>query len=66
MNLLGGGSADYVNTGEWSAKAIKEAKRFGTVNIAGSSEDKKFSYIPKTLKLTPGAKYVHVTTNNTI
>jgi len=66
MNLLAGGTADYVNTGEWSSKAIKEAKRFGTVNVAGTSEDKKFSYIPKTLKLTPGAKYVHVTTNNTI
>ena len=66
MNLLGGGTADYVNTGEWSSKAIKEAKRFGTVNVAASSEDKKFSYIPKTLKLTAGAKYVHITTNNTI
>ena len=66
MNLLGGGTADYVNTGEWSTKAIKEAKRFGTVNVAASSEDEKFSYIPKTLKLTPGAKYVHITTNNTI
>jgi len=66
MNLLGGGTADYVNTGEWSTKAIKEAKRFGTANLAASSEDKKFSYIPKTLKLTPGAKYVHITTNNTI
>jgi phosphoserine aminotransferase len=66
MNLLGGGTADYVNTGEWAVKAIKEAKRFGTVNIAGSSEDSKFSYIPKQLKLTSGAKYVHITTNNTI
>jgi len=66
MNLLGGGAADYVNTGEWANKAIKEAKRFGTVNVAASSEDKKFSYIPKSLKLTPGAKYVHITTNNTI
>jgi phosphoserine aminotransferase len=66
MNLLAGGTADYVNTGEWSTKAIKEAKRFGTINVAGSSEDKKFSYIPKALKLTPGAKYVHITTNNTI
>ncbi len=66
MNLLAGGTADYVNTGEWSSKAIKEAKRFGTVNVAGTSEDKKFSCIPKTLKLTPGAKYVHVTSNNTI
>jgi len=66
MNLLGGGTADYVNTGEWSSKAIKEAKRFGTVNLAGSSEDKKFSYLPKSLKLTAGAKYLHITTNNTI
>lgn len=66
MNLLSGGTADYVNTGEWSSKAIKEAKRFGTVNVAGTSEDKKFSCLPKSLKLTPGAKYVHITTNNTI
>ncbi|HEY4187338.1 MAG TPA: 3-phosphoserine/phosphohydroxythreonine transaminase [Polyangia bacterium] len=66
MNVLGGGTADYVHTGEWSGKAIKEAKRFGTVNIAASSEDKKFSCIPKDLKLTAGAKYVHLTTNNTI
>jgi phosphoserine aminotransferase len=65
-NLLGGGTADYVHTGEWSSKAIKEAKRYGTANLAGTSEDKKFSYIPKSLKLTPGAKYVHITTNNTI
>jgi phosphoserine aminotransferase len=66
MNLLTGGTADYVHTGEWSSKAIKEAKRFGTVNVAGSSEDKKFSCIPKALKLTADAKYVHITTNNTI
>src|SRR5204863_2574758 len=66
MNLLSGGTADYVNTGEWSSKAIKEAKRFGTINVAGTSEDRKFSYLPKALKLTPGAKYVHITTNNTI
>jgi phosphoserine aminotransferase len=66
MNVLGGGTADYVNTGEWAVKAIKEAKRFGTVNVAGSSEEQKFSSIPKTLKLTPDAKYVHITTNNTI
>jgi phosphoserine aminotransferase len=66
MNLLGGGTADYVHTGEWAIKAIKEAKRFGTVNVAGSSEEQKFSRIPKTLTLSPGAKYVHITTNNTI
>ena len=67
MNFLREGqTADYVNTGEWGVKAIKEAKRFGTVNVAASSEDKKFSYIPKELSLTPGAQYVHITTNNTI
>ncbi len=67
MNFLRAGqTADYVNTGEWGAKAIKEAKRFGNVHVAGSSEDTNFSYIPRTLNLTPGAQYVHITTNNTI
>ena len=67
MNYLSPGKvADYVHTGEWSSKAMKEAKRFGTVNIVSSSEDAKFSYIPKTHKLTSGAKYLHITTNNTI
>ena len=67
MNFLKQGqTADYVNTGEWGAKAIKEAKRFGTVNVAASSEASKFAYIPKALNLTPGAQYVHITTNNTI
>ena len=67
MNFLKQGeTADYVNTGEWGVKAIKEAKNFGAINIAASSEDAKFSYIPKTLNLTSGAKYVHITTNNTI
>ena len=65
MNLLKGGTADYVNTGSWAKKAIKEAKLFGTVNIASSSEDKNFSYIPG-VKLTPGAAYVHLTSNETI
>src|ERR1043165_701906 len=47
MNLLRGKkSADYINTGEWAKKAIGEAKRYCTVNVAGSSEDKKFSYAP--------------------
>jgi len=65
MNFLKGGKADYVNTGSWAKKAIKEAKLFGTVNIAGSSEDKNFSYIPG-IQLSPDAKYVHVTSNETI
>lgn len=65
MNLLKGGKADYVHTGEWAKKAIKEAKLFGTVNIAGTSEDKNFNYIPN-IKLSPDATYVHVTSNETI
>lgn len=67
MNYLQPGqTADYVNTGEWGAKAIKEARRFGTIHVAATSEESKFSYIPKTFNLTPGAQYVHITTNNTI
>lgn len=65
MNLLQGGTADYVNTGAWAKKAIKEAKLFGTVNIAGTSEDNNFNYIPQ-CNFTAGAKYVHVTSNETI
>lgn len=69
MNLLRGKiSADYVNTGEWSKKAIKDAKRYANVNIAANSEDRSFSYAPKQAawKLDPDAAYVHVCTNETI
>ncbi len=59
-------TADYVNTGEWAAKAIKEAQRFGNVHVAASSEDTRFNCIPASLQLTPGARYLHITTNNTI
>ena len=65
MNLLEGAKADYVNTGSWAKKAIKEAKLFGTVNIAGTSEDKNFCYIPE-IQLSPDAAYVHITSNETI
>jgi phosphoserine aminotransferase len=65
MNLLKGGKADYVNTGAWAKKAIKEAKLFGTVNIAGSSEDKNFNYIPE-LNPSSDAVYMHITSNETI
>ena len=45
MNLLGdAGRADYINTGQWSSKAIKEARRFGEINVAASSEDRNFTY----------------------
>jgi phosphoserine aminotransferase len=69
MNLLRGRkSADYVNTGEWAKKAIKEAKRYCAVNIAASSEDRNFSYAPAQAawKLDPKAAYVHYTSNETI
>lgn len=66
MNLLKGKKADYVHTGDWAKKAIKEAKLFGSVNVAGTSEDKNFSYIPENLKLSPDAQYVHITSNETI
>jgi phosphoserine aminotransferase len=62
------GTADYINTGAWSKKAIAEARRYGTVNVVASSEDKTFSYIPRTDAgmFDPKASYVHITTNNTI
>ena len=69
MNLLRGKkSADYVNSGEWAKKAIGEAKRYCTVNIAASSEDQKFTYAPpqSKWKLDPEAAYVHYTSNETI
>ena len=69
MNLLRGKkSADYINTGAWSKKAIAEAKRYCEVNIAASSEDNNFSSAPtqSELKLNPEAAYVHYTPNETI
>jgi len=67
MNLLHGkGKADYVATGEWSNKAIKEAKAFCDVHIAASSEDKKFTYAPKKWDVRKDAAYVHYCSNETI
>jgi phosphoserine aminotransferase len=69
LNLLNKSKkADYINTGAWSKKAIAEAKRYGSVNVVASSDDKTFSYIPEVTKdmLDPEADYVHITTNNTI
>ncbi|MFA9948996.1 3-phosphoserine/phosphohydroxythreonine transaminase [Dentiradicibacter hellwigii] len=69
MNLLRGKtSADYLNTGEWSKKAIKEAKKFADVSIVASSEDKNFTYAPaqNAWQLDPNAAYVHYTPNETI
>lgn len=59
-------TADYIVTGGWAKKAVKEAKLFGNVNIAASSEDDNFSYVPGEFNLTPGAAYVHTTSNNTL
>ncbi len=69
LNLLTpGATADYIVTGGWSQKAVKEARRVGTVHIAGTTEAEDFSRIPRQdeLQLTPDAAYVHVTTNNTL
>jgi phosphoserine aminotransferase len=69
MNLLSADrSADYVVTGAWSQKAVKEAKRVGGVKIAASTEAQNFTRVPKQAELTldPDAAYVHYTTNNTI
>lgn len=69
LNLMtGSGKADYLNTGQWSKKAIAEAKRYGTVNVVASSEDENFSCIPEfsTWKLDADADYLHYTPNETI
>jgi phosphoserine aminotransferase len=67
MNLLAGkGKADYVNTGEWSKKAIKEARSYCDVHLAASSEDRNFSYAPKQWNVRKDAAYVHYCSNETI
>ncbi len=69
MNFIPpGGSADYVNTGTWSTKAIKEANIIATGRTAATSEPDGFTRIPKQdeLDLDPSAAYLHITSNNTI
>ncbi len=69
MNLLRGhASADYVDTGEWSKKSIKEAQRYGKVNVVASAKDTGYTSIPgrNTWKLDPQAAYVHICSNETI
>ena len=69
MNLLtAGATADYILTGDWAKKALKEAKRVGATQVAASTEEGNFKRIPKQaeLKLTAEAAYVHMTSNNTI
>lgn len=60
------GKAAYVNTGVWASKAIKEAKMIGNTEVIASSEDKKFTYIPKGFEIPADADYLHITSNNTI
>lgn len=64
-NFLGR-KAGYVNTGVWSKKAIKEAKRYGEVEVVASSEDRNFTYIPKGFAVPADLDYLHITSNNTI
>jgi phosphoserine aminotransferase len=67
MNFLTpAGHADYVNTGEWSTRAIAEARRFGTVHVVASSEEDQFRHIPRAVSWHDDAAYLHLTTNNTI
>ena len=69
QNLLGTKSvADYIYTGQWSKKAIAEARKFCDVNVAASSEDQNFTYVPKraSWRLDPSSAYVHITSNETI
>jgi phosphoserine aminotransferase len=60
------GTAGYMNTGVWASKAIKEAKMIGNTVVVASSEDKKFSYIPKNFEIPSNLDYLHITSNNTI
>lgn len=67
MNLLDENEiAAYTETGTWAGKAIKEAKFFGHVEIAGSSKENNYTNIPEALSVTPTAQYLHITTNETI
>src|SRR5207253_1670865 len=69
MNLLpANGSADYIVTGAWGQKAVKEARKVGGVKIAATTEADNFTSVPRqdALTLDPAAAYVHMTSNNTI
>lgn len=67
LNLLTEkGTAGYIDTGAWSSKAIKEAKKIGNVDVLASSKDKNYNYIPKGFDIPEGLDLLHYTTNNTI
>jgi phosphoserine aminotransferase len=61
-----GGKGSYIDTGVWSTKAIKEAKRIGTIDVVASSKDRNFCYIPKDYNIPTDLDFLHYTTNNTI
>ena len=65
LNLMQGGKADYIDSGNFAHNALVEAQKYGEVNVAGSSREDNYTYIPA-YTLSPDAKYVHITTNNTI
>ena len=66
LNLLSKGKADYVVTGNFAKKAFKEAKKYGDIHLAGSSEDGNFTYIPKELDIRSDIDYLYICQNNTI
>ncbi|WP_116108202.1 3-phosphoserine/phosphohydroxythreonine transaminase [Lewinella sp. IMCC34191] len=67
MNLLNPEeTAGFLDTGSWSAKAIKETKLFGKVDVIASSKESNYDHIPEGYTIPEGLKYVHVTSNNTI
>ena len=68
INLMKNGVADYIQTGAWSKKAVAEAKKYGTVNVIASSEDKNYTYVPdgSDLPIDDDADYVYICENETI
>lgn len=65
MNLLKNKGA-YVDTGTWANKALQEAQKIGEIEVVASSKNENYTYIPKNIKVSPDADYLHITTNNTI
>ena len=68
MNLMKNGVADYIVTGNWSNKAYKEAQKYGKINLAATSKDRNFSYVPdcSDLAISPDSDYVYICENETI
>lgn len=67
LNLLNQGQkAAYTDTGVWAAKAIKEARLYGGVEVVCSSKEANYTYLPKDFEVSPQTTYLHLTTNNTI